>query len=222
MIASIRFSIILLFICLLTANVCFAQNTTEKDATQKEAERIWKLAIQAKGGREKLYSIQNVYVSSIEDVNSKSKRKDKSDFLIVYPNKYWKWSDQRPSKFGLSMEMYNLEIQKRYLAQQGQKDVELQPIEKNDPVARRFSSLIWLTLDNKWLHPVPEKVNSITVGSENMDNIQTRLNGQRIDFALDKKSHLPIVVSFYLIDSNTGKDNFYTKFICQIITYKTE
>src|SRR5258705_4079770 len=67
---------------------------------RKEAERIWELAIQAKGGRERLYSVNNMVISSF------GKNIRLEDFFI-FPDRSWSWVDQRPSVFGLNMSMQN-------------------------------------------------------------------------------------------------------------------
>ncbi len=72
------------------------------------------------------------------------------------------------------------------------------PFDANDMVPRQFSALVWLLLENKWIHPIPEKLTFDTIGLQNVDVVQTRLNGQRMDFAFSKKTHLLLKESDYL------------------------
>lgn len=193
-----RFPIFLLFalIVINTASIIQGQSLN----SQEEAKRIWELAIQAKGGREKLNEIQNIQIST--------QGRYRLESLTIFPNKAWDWEDYRPSLLGLSMSMYNLETGKRYDIQQGEKNPELKPFEANDPVfAGVFSHLVWLVLENRWFHPIPEKAVSGTVGFQKVDIIQTRMNGQRIDFALSRKNHLPVKVSYYLPDATGGGEH---------------
>ncbi len=95
----------IILILLVFASVICGQNSLGKETgSRKEAERIWELAIQAKGGHEKLNAIRNIQIST--------RGWPRTEFLIVYPNKLWSWEDYLPSVLGLHMSMYNLETGK--------------------------------------------------------------------------------------------------------------
>jgi len=53
------------FLLLCLNSAAFSQTSAKTDNdSKKEAERLWELAIEAKGGREKLLSIRNMVISS--------------------------------------------------------------------------------------------------------------------------------------------------------------
>jgi len=178
------------------------------DLTKTEAERLWELAIEAKGGRKKLRAIQNIQISSVGSFHPGAKKiRNRNEFLIVYPNKYWEWDDNRPSNFGLRMKMYDLALGRKYVAGEGSTRADLVPFEKTESAPRQTTALIWVTLENSWHRPTPTHFTSIKIGSKEVDNIQTCLNGQRIDFALDRQTHLPIKVSFFLNDLDGNNEH---------------
>src|SRR5437870_11102000 len=105
--------------CFYLLAFCVAVTAQETASLDREhAERVWDLAIEAKGGRGKLQAIRNIHLSSNGGENLRKQLKNRTEFLIVYPNKLWEWRDLRPSVLGLEMTMYNLEISKRYVASQ--------------------------------------------------------------------------------------------------------
>jgi hypothetical protein len=83
---------------------------------KQEAQRLWELAIAAKGGRERLYDVRNMVFSSRgEYLTHLGKRNPaRHDELVVFPNKIWFWDDLRPDVFGLTVGMYNYDTNMCY------------------------------------------------------------------------------------------------------------
>lgn len=188
-----------LLLCLNFAAFSQTSSKTDNDS-KKEAERLWELAIEAKGGREKLHAISNMAVSSKTEYYFELKKiTNRIERFYVFPNKWWIWDDNRPSKFGLRMTMYNLESGKKYSIQEGQKKVSLESVE-SDYKSTKFSALITDLMETKWNQPIPEKLTSGKIRKQKVDVIQTSIVGQRIDFALNQKTHLPVKVIAYLND----------------------
>ena len=71
-----------------------AENTPPRQGTQAEAQRLWELAIAAKGGRERLYSERNILIST-------TRSNYQTVELRVFPDKFWRWTGQ-PEQFGRS------------------------------------------------------------------------------------------------------------------------
>ena len=190
-------TVILMFM-ILAINIHGQNSTNQESNSKKEAERLWDLAIKAKGGREKLHAVRNMVVSSKTDYYFGFKKiTNLTERFYVFPNKWWSWDDNRPSNFGLMMTMYNLEIGKKYFVQDGQKESVLDSIE-SDYKSTNFSNLVTDLMETKWNQPHPEKVIVGKLGTEKVDIIQTSLIGQRIDFTLSQKTHLPIRIVAYL------------------------
>ena len=91
-----------------TPCMIIGHDSIEQDET-REAERIWEQAIEAKGGRERLYAVRNAVVSS-KGIYRTSRGKDnkiRQEEFYVFPDMFWAWSDYRPDVFGLRVEMVN-------------------------------------------------------------------------------------------------------------------
>lgn len=42
-----------------------------------------------------------------------------------------------------------------------------------------------------------DKASTSTIGGKKVDAVETTINGRRVDFAIDRQTHLPIRISFY-------------------------
>lgn len=165
----------------------------------EEAARLWEQAIAAKGGRERLYAVRNLIISSRAEYRTSAFKKNQicQEGLYVLPNKSWLWNDLRPDVFGLSVTMYNYDTNMKYVISEGEPNNLPEPItdkEKKDPPL--YSLLVELP-ETKWLKPAPVKAGSGRIGLRPVDTVQTTVNGKRVDFALDQKTHLPVRVSYY-------------------------
>ena len=70
-------------------------------------------------------------------------------------------------------------------------------------------SLLPYLPETKWLQPVPVAVTTGKIGFRKIEIVQTTVNGQRVDFAFDQKSHLPLRITYY----GAGKDESYNTMI---------
>jgi hypothetical protein len=75
---------------------------------------------------------------------------------------------------------------------------------------------LFYLLETQWIKPVPVKAYSGTIGDKSVDVVQTFIYGdRRVDFHLDKKSHLPLKVVFPSDDSvgtKYGPGTYYATF----------
>lgn len=171
----------------------------ERAQPQEEANRIWERAIAAKGGRERLHSINNVVISSDSEYRTSALRKNKirQEELYVLPHKSWSWSDLRPDVFGLRVTMYNFDTNMKYVISEGEPLHQPEPI----PVAERdraeMRGLLADLLETKWLKPVLVGVSKGRIRFRPVDILETKVNARRVDFALDQKTHLPVRVSYH-------------------------
>ena len=222
---------VIIVIMVMMAMVVWGQEATEADS-REEAKRIWELAIKAKGGREKLYAVRNMVItytdSEAEHVlvrkkgelrASKKKYKNISVGLYSLPDKSWDWDDNRPSIWGLNMEMKNYETMKRYIVSGGGPFIDeagnpkgrvivedIDPKEASDGKAMFLDIL----LETRWVQSKIEKLTSGKVGRKKVNVIQTRVLNNRVDYMFDKKTHLLLRRVYYYYDE-IGKKNRSTR-----------
>lgn len=170
----------------------------EAQRQQKEAERLWEQAIAAKGGRDRLYAVRNMVISTKKETSSLfNKNRVRREELLVFPNKYWFWDDNRPSVFGLVVSMYNYDSNMSYVISEGEPYHQAEPIknaQKNKAI--RNDQLSFL-LETKWLKPILVNASAGRVGLRSVNIVETVVDGERVDFAFDRKTHLPVRVSYY-------------------------
>jgi len=199
-------------VLLLTSISASAQTITTVEDNKQEAERLWELAITAKGGRERLHTVNNLQISTREKVWYGLKRISYiAEDLYVFPGKYWQWNDQRGSVFGLSIQMYNQE-----------RDIDLWYTDRGDgsghlarptdlvhgkaPLIRLYDVQLRYLMETKWVKPLPVSVQDAKVDGKSVRLVQTIVKGYptkdktdeiRIGFALDQKTYLPVEIVYY-------------------------
>jgi hypothetical protein len=200
--------IILSVVCLLlTGN---AQKIPNKEQNSEERAKVfWELLVAAKGGREKMNKIENMLFSSIGTPQKalSTTYTIKSIELSVFPSKTWSLEDYRPSVFGLTMRMYNWETGIKYVFDPREKTIGLNPIKEIEKIdyerstdedeKLKWSGMVADIPESRWWKPTPIAHTVGEINQEKVDIIQTRLSGDRIDFFLNQKTHLPMRVNFY-------------------------
>lgn len=198
---------LIVVLCLIYAALAVS-NAGGANETKQGAEQIWEQTIAAKGGRGRLYAVRNMLISSRAEYATHlfKKNQNRREELFVFPNKYWFWDDYRPDVFGLTMEMYNYDSRMSYAITQD----DLHPPEPITDTHRnkalRNVQLAYL-LETKWLKPALVKASTGRIGLRAVDIVQTTVEGERVDFAFDRETHLPVRVSYYnIVDSKTYID----------------
>lgn len=166
---------------------------------QTEAERIWEQAIAAKGGRGRLHLVRNLIISARAEYRTASFKKNtiRQEAFYVLPRKFWLWNDLRPDVFGLTVTMYNFESKMKYVISEGEPHRQPEPIPEAERSRSEMHGLLAYLLETRWLKPGLIGASTGRIGSRTVDIVETRVNGKRVDFALDQKTHLPVRVSFY-------------------------
>lgn len=165
---------------------------------QKEAERLWEQAIAAKGGRDRLYALRNMVISTRKDTTSLlPKTQVRREELLVFPNQYWFWDDYRPAVFGVSVHMYNYDNNTSSVFSDDKTDHTPRPTTDFQGRKALINDQLSFLLESKWLKPTIVKANTGRVGPRSVDIVQTMVEGERVDFALDRETHLPVGVSYY-------------------------
>lgn len=165
----------------------------------EEAIRIWEQAIAAKGGRQRLHSVHNMVISTRGEYTTSLFKKNqvRREELLVFPNKYWFLDDYRPDVLGLTISMYNYDTNMKYVISEGEPNHPPESItETQRNKALRNAQLSFL-LETQWLKPTLVKASAGRIGLRPVDIVQTAINGERVDFAFDRKTHLPVRVSYY-------------------------
>jgi hypothetical protein len=178
----------------------------KQDKSRAEAVRLWEQAIAAKGGRERLYAVNNILISSRQRYTTHKGRQNevRGETLYVLPNKYWFYDDYGSDVFGIDMHMYNYDTGQQYVGVPGDAETRLEAIDKKTKRTKLDSGQLVLLLETKSLRPIPLTAKTERIGLKKVDIVQTDVNGTRVDFAFDQKTHLPIEVRFYdVIDSKT-------------------
>ncbi len=171
---------------------------------QQEAIHLWEKAIAAKGGRERLHSVHNMVVSASGDYESRlfGKNQVGREELLVFPNKYWVWEDYRPDVFGLKISMYKYDTNMFYTVSEGNPKSALQRMtDTRRNKALRNAQLSFL-LETEWLKPIIVKASTGRVGLRPVDIVQTMVEDERIDFAFDRATHLPVRISYHDVFEN--------------------
>ena len=178
-----------------------AANQTGLDS-RAEAERLWELMIAAKGGRERLHSVDNLLMSSHEKywwefriltINYEG--------LFVFPKKSWEWDDQRGSVFGFSIHVHNFESNIHQSYVDSGKGGSVVPILQ--PSLRNLTKLqLHLLAETQWVKPQPVSARVGKESGRDADIVETHVNElpageQKVDFVLDRRSHLPVRVIYY-------------------------
>src|SRR5262245_23838307 len=73
------------------------------------ASELWEKAITAKGGRQRLHDIQSFAIGTAVPNTHASPvaAGERSEFVSVLPDKFWRFVDYRPGSMGFSTEVWN-------------------------------------------------------------------------------------------------------------------
>lgn len=191
----------------------------------EQAAALWEQTIAAKGGRERLHATQNLLVSSATKYKKPPKgfQGERTVGLFVLPDKWWFWYDDRPGGFGLSIATYNFDQQMGWEVDDAfgldtykllppvpgspHKSLEQRKSDRFKWRRRQFEEyqLIYL-METKWLQPKITGARIERVKGKKYDVIETALEGERFEFYLDQKTHLPGLV---VIRVNVGLPKDY-------------
>ncbi len=187
---------------------------SSEDANRQEAERLWELAIAAKGGRERLHAVRNLQISIRDKYWFGLRRLTYlQEALYVFPGKTWEWTDQRGTVLGFRLMMYNQDrdIALWYLDDDDGKNARIaRPVEgfKGSRGIHLYEVQLKYFMETKWVKPIPMSVQQEKLDGKSVDIVQTIVKGfptkdgtneQRVGFALDRKTHLPTRVIYYRV-----------------------
>ena len=198
---------------LILAGISCGQTLSNSVENQKEAERIWEKAIQAKGGRENISKIDNflqTYFSKgifIRDRKYDTYRIN----LYVIPYKFWEYYDAGKSVFGRIMTMENYENLTRWVDSPEDGDRSAKPITKFQNWKGYQNPQIGVLLEVKGLKLklIGARIDKIKLLKSEKNNelqekevylVETMIDDRKVEIAFDKESFLPIQFSFYWME----------------------
>lgn len=201
-----------MFVLTLSIAVASGQKTPSLDS-KTEAEKVWETAIKAKGGRERLFKIENIQESSTKDSRNISVKESQATFgkryvarhesLNVLPDKVWVYADESKSVFGITQSMFNFDNKLTYF---GGEKTNVETLNTNSPGMKNYKGYqnpqILYLMESRWLKPEIIGMRSGNADGADVQIVETRFDGRRIDFALDPKTFLPAQIEFY----DTGFD----------------
>jgi hypothetical protein len=183
-------------------------NGGQQESTQQEARRIWEQAVAAKGGRERLYAVQNLVISTVGNYTTGSGKTNtvRTDAFFVFPNKVWTWVDFRPDVLGLTVEMLNFDSNIHYLITSDNSPPVRQTIPYTETSASQTHGLLAYLLETRWVKPELVSARTERIVRRTVDVVRTTVRDEiegfapenkYIDFAFDRETHLPICVRYY-------------------------
>lgn len=181
-----------LLLLLLTLPADASPRQSARNESVECARELWELAINAKGGRTRLHSVENLVLSNEGDLE-----------FYVFPSFRFSWADSRPSAFGVFLHWFNFELDRGYTSFAYETTlIEQSPIKKGyaSSVAQRQLELL---LETKWFSPV---LVSGTRGKIS-DTVVVKVNylgyAYRADLLLNNKTHLPSEIRYYVPATDT-------------------
>jgi len=179
-----RFFLIMLGLTILNIGV-MSQNS---DISNKsDAERIWELAIEAKGGRNRIEKVQNLLVLS-----SYGEKYGLVE-LFVLPNKWWRFSNQA-EPFGKQVTMNNLEQDLYYISNDSNPTTFIKTEMRGKETL--LETQIYFLLETKWIKPIPINFTTEKVRGKLTDVVKTIINDKPVNFFFDKETHLVVKIAY--------------------------
>lgn len=164
---------------------------------ETEAQTIWEKVLDAKGGKERLHSVQSVLRSTRVPSRVRSRSFDRQiEELFVLPSQYWSWADERPTLYGINSFTLDFETRRRYFIW----DTDSAPrISVADPKVEgwRFDLMQAVELlETRWMRLTPVRTWSEKAGKTTSLLVQCKFqtpNGwATATFTLDSKTFLPV------------------------------
>ena len=203
--SSIELALLLSLIFLPTASAVAVKGQETQSAG--EAKELWEKAVAAKGGRERLYQVNSLVMSYRETVRNflgVVVHRGVVERLYVFPDKSWGWDDGLPPPFQLSVGWLDIEKDRRCELRAGASAPVCGPAKQGvSPPDEGLKQVQYLYLmETRWVKPTPLGVTEEKIGMKKVDVLRTRFENKRVDYSLDRKTHLPLRVALFYGDSD--------------------
>ena len=170
------------------------------------AEELWERAVAAKGGREQLRRVGSLLISYRDTVRNflgVVVHRGDVETLHVFPDRTWSWDDGLPPPFTLTVGWLDVSRNRRCVLYKGAAAQTCGPAERpGSPADEGLAQAQYLyLLETRWVRPAPVGVSEGRVGRRQVDVLHTRFRDRRVDYSLDRKTHLPLRVSVFYGDA---------------------
>ena len=175
--------------------VCLQSQQREFDGA--EASRIWEQMIEAKGGRSSLYQIETMVQEGRGQLrfgNPKFEDGEQHDVVaLAFPDRMWTWGIA--PVFGGGVRIVDLSVGIGYIGYPNN-DIRKTSDFRAEKESLKDNQLIFLN-ETKWLKPKPVRVLIDKKIPRKVEAIETDLDGERVDFWIDREDHLPVKIITY-------------------------
>lgn len=194
--SAFSFGIITVAVLLPLARAQTPQQIESQSTVRQQAEEVWEQAIAAKGARERLYEVRNLVIRL-------GRAEHRAEWLYVFPNKLWAWTDSRPGPLEISIEVNNADTGQAWTFNSDWPPHMKKPV--SHPISERFAFFrirdqVCYLLETRWVKPVPIKVEKERIGWKKFDVLHAEVEayGERsyVVFYFDPRTHLPSKVGF--------------------------
>jgi hypothetical protein len=198
--SSIEHAFLVFFILLLPTSAV-ADEIQESQST-RQAQALWEQAVAAKGGREQLYRVNSLLMSYQETVRNFLGivvHRGDVETLYVFPDKMWGWDDGLPPPFHLTVNLLDIGRDRRCTLYKGTAAPICGPVRqgKTQPDEGLVQVQLLYLMETKWVKPTPVGVGEERIDSKKVDVLHARFQDKRVDYFLDRKTHLPVRVSIF-------------------------
>lgn len=176
---------IVLAICVMTA-MSVGDNQRDLDT----ARRVWARVVAAKGGESTLHALRNFVVVEAPGAGDRAAAR-LSVFVCSPPGRLWWFLDYRPGELGISTRVSDLGKQYEWYSHGGAAHPGLRP-NADTPFNIAERQYLYF-LETAYVQPKP-----IRVTEGRLDVVETEVMGRRVDFHIDRETHLPVRVERFV------------------------
>ena len=157
-----------------------------------DARRVWELAVSAKGGRERLWSVRTMaqHLTASYDIGPLRLRAGIYEHFYVLPNRYWEWVTEPRVTPYTSVQVIMVDKDTRWFRWENEPGVRVSEIPAL-PVWELLHDQLFALLETRWLKPELLGVKRGRLGWGAVDIVAARISGGRFDIYIDRKSRLP-------------------------------
>ena len=166
------------------------------------ARALWEQAVAARGGREQLHRVESLLISYRETVRNffgVVVHRGDVERLYAFPDRMWGWDDGLPPPFSLTINTLDLGRDRRCTLRKTSAAPLCGPARQGqaNPDEGLVQAQLLYLMETRWVKPTPVGVRAGSVGLRKVDVLRARFGDRRIDYFLDRKTHLPARVALY-------------------------